>query len=272
MAVLLLMHREERVRQRVRDAVKREAAAGVKHRLVILESWRGLAGEVEAHPGLCVAMVELHPARNHVSDLQSLLERYPGLPIVVYACPSLPGDVLLRSVAMGLRHILVFDVDDQANHIAECITQATLELPPVRLTERVSSELGEGAARVVARAFEVVKGSRAIVTMSRARTTGRRSMERDMKGVRLAPPTTLVRYCRLLLASVLLADPRRSFASVSTALGYSGERTLSRHLHALGVQRRDLIGPGGVDRVIELVLERIVRPTSNGNNGNGRHD
>lgn len=60
MAVLLLMHREERVRQRVRDAVKREAAAGVKHRLVILESWRGLAGEVEAHPGLCVAIVELH--------------------------------------------------------------------------------------------------------------------------------------------------------------------------------------------------------------------
>jgi hypothetical protein len=32
---------------------------------------------------------------------------------------------------------------------------------------------------------------------------------------------------------VLLADPRRSFSSVSTALGYSGERTLSRQLQAL---------------------------------------
>lgn len=271
MAVLLLMHRDERVRQRVRDAVKRQVAAGVHHRLVIVDSGRRLAEEVEAQQSLCVVMVELYSVPDPLPPLQSLAERFPCLPIVTYAGSSVPSDVLRRVFDVGVRQVLLFDVDDQANRIAESITRATLELPPGRLTKRIASELGEGAARVVARAFEVANGSRTITTLSRARTTGRRSLERDMKGVRLVPPAKLVRYCRIVLASVLLADPRRSFSSVSTALGYSGERTLSRQLQALGVRRRDLIGPGGVDRVIESVFQQIVRLSANGHNGNGTH-
>jgi hypothetical protein len=264
------MHRDERVQRRVRDAVKREEAAGVKHRLVTVESLRRLAEEVEAHGSLCVAIVELHSRL--LPALQDLAGRFPCLPIVVYTSASLPGDDLRRVFAMGLSQVLLFDVDDQALRIGESITHAALELPTARLTELVSSELGDDAARVVTRAFEVASGSRPLATLSRARRTGRRSLERDMKCSRLAPPASLVRHCRILLASVLLADPRRSFASVSTALGYSGERTLSRQLQMLGVRRRDLVGPGGLDRVIERVLENIIRPSANGLHGDGRHD
>ena len=269
MAVLLLMHGDDRIYRRIREAVRREEVAGVKHRLVTVDSLRRLAEEVEIHQCLCVGIVELND--NPLRALQNLTERFPCLPLVAYAGASLASDVLRRVVALGVRYVLQTDVDDDANQIAESITRALLELPSARLTQRVSSELGDDAARVVARAFEVASGSRTIATLSRARSTGRRSLERDMKGSQLAPPARLVRHCRILLASVLLADPRRSFSSVSAALGYSGERTISRQLQALGVRRRDLTCPGGVDRVIELVLEEIIRPSSNGQNGNGRH-
>ncbi|MGH7718210.1 MAG: helix-turn-helix domain-containing protein [Gemmatimonadaceae bacterium] len=133
--------------------------------------------------------------------------------------------------------------------------------------------ISTGASPIVAYCLE--HGHRALTVAEVARHLGlnRKTLLNRLAAARLSPPGAVISLCRLLHATRLLEDPRRSAESVALALHFSS----AAHLRAMYRRYTGLHGgrevreKGGLRYVLDLLKRELDRRLS-ASAGALRHD
>ena len=275
MALILALHEHADARSRLRAATSMSAAAGAQHRLRFAHGWENLHSESSAQCDLAVIVDPYQSRRLEESRLSSLVSSFPDTQLIVYSDFRSRGarDVLAMS-ELGIRFFISLGVDDTPSSILRVLASALGAAAGSRIHARLSGHLEGEAVELVMSAFLTVqrmaalRGSGSTTASMRDGTAACRrsalavalamsekSLERRCTMLGLPSPAKLMRWCRLLHAAPVLADPDTSLASVAEVLGFGDEAALRKNVRAtLGHSLGKFRGPHAIETLMTAFL------------------
>lgn len=255
MADVFLLHPSPAALERLRRALRLEAAAGVRHALHLARGWAELTGLAARSP-LALAFVDpYHGGRFAAPELRRLAERSPRVALVAWAdFAARPAADAFSLALLGVRAVLSLGSGDAPAAVRQCLTDhlnaAPLDALAARLADAAPLRLRE-CLRAVVRST----GAPATVTEFAALARcSPRTLRRALRGAGLPAPEQLLAWRRLLHAARLLEDGR-SADSVARTLDFSSGSALRKCLRrASGMRPRELVSRGG----LAFLAERFV--------------
>lgn len=168
-----------------------------------------------------------------VDSLEALVNRHPGLPVIIYTTLTPQAmRLVVRLARVGVQHVVLNRFDDEPRRFLDLIER----VPAHPMSELLLEQLAEPMRQlpvVLARAIEqlVRSPSRAASVPELATLAGMtsRTLYRYMAPARL-PPRELIVCARLLRAYTFLRSPDSRLKEVSVKLGYADPGLLSGQL------------------------------------------
>lgn len=178
-------------------------------------------------------VVIIDPTICHGRFADAIVETVSGLkdlPIVVYTTVSAKAMALvLRLAPLGVRHLVLFDVDDERHSFLELIERVPAYPVIDSMLHELNGALSVLPARVI-RAVELLFKSpscaRTGADLAKLAGMTRRSLYRHMSAAGLQP-RELIDCARLLRAYTLLRAPGSRLKETSAKLGFARPQTLS---------------------------------------------
>jgi AraC-like DNA-binding protein len=199
-----------------------------------------------------------------VQMLEDIREQYPSLSMVLYTQLA-PASVqaAVRLAKAGVEHVVLSRFDDEPGRFLELLES----MPSHGLGERMLQELDSSlatlpvrVARAIDRLFRSPGNFKNAEAVAAAANMNLRTLYRNLEGVGILSPWTLIVSARLVRAFGLLQDPGRSIKDVAAIAGYRTPWQLSQQFRAMTGRtttevRRDMTGEG----LVSLLADRVRR-------------
>ena len=219
---LLLLHPDRELRELLHEV------PGQSFRLVEVADWNALQTALTRSPVTAISVVDPvmqngKPAR----ELQALLAEFPLATVLAAISPdSLDHSALSTMSSWGVADFVRLGFEDSVGCLAHRLRQVRSHAVKKLLRRALPSGLSSRAQNLIVRAADVVSAGGGSTELASSLKVGPRTVPRWCERADLPPPRRLLAWLRMLIASVLLDDPRRSVASVARACGYAGEASL----------------------------------------------
>ena len=201
---------------------------GDAHTIHSVEGWEQL-GLLVHRSSVDIAVVD--PGADglvRVTEIRSLLEQYPTLPIVLYTVLSpLALRALVELARYGAQQVVLHRFDDSpAKFLSVLERQPGSTLSGLLLEELAEplAVLPKTLARAVERMFKRPGQFFGVPDLASAAQMPRRTVYRCFEMAGLASPRMVVTGARLLRAYSYMREPGHSLLDVATKLGYSQEQ------------------------------------------------
>jgi AraC-like DNA-binding protein len=207
-----------------------------EHVLTVIDRWDALVDVVRYQP---IDVVVLDPRTDgtmSTAPLETLLGRYPTIPVVVYTLltpESLKATVELAK--LGIQHVVLRGFDDEPRRFRELLTR----LPASRLSDSVLRELTPRLCgsppllgRAIARLFDAPHRFRGVEDLARAAGMTRRNLDRWLERSGIASGRMLILGARLTRAYYYMRDPGFLLDEITRKLGYDSPRLFARQVRA----------------------------------------
>ncbi len=197
---------------------------GDTHAICPVTGWEELDGLVRRSS---VDVAILDPAADgivRVSEIRTLLDQYPTLPVVLYTAMSpLTLKALVELSKYGAQQVVLHRFDDSPRTLKKLLEGQPGTTFSAHLLERLSVPVGAlpGAlARAVERMFKRPGQFLGVPDLVSAAQMPTRTVYRQFQKVRLASPRAVVAAARLLRAYSYMREPGHSLIDVEKKLGY----------------------------------------------------
>ena len=196
--------------------------------------------------------------------LASAVAGTPRAPVVGYVAVTAAAIRATHALTkLGASEVLIRGMDDGPAALSATLRSVVASTAANRLL-RVANEamtaLPAPVARGVAEAFEHPERFHSVSQLAQASESTRRSLDRWLARVGMAPARTLLACARVHAAFNLLATGHVRVRSAASQLGYPSTRALSRELHALtGRPARSIGTVFSPDAMATLLQQRIMR-------------
>ncbi len=224
---LLVLHRDEHFRQRVRQAAAHE------YEFEAVESWSALREAIATAPPAAVLIVDPYEERDGGCGpspaLRGLIHEFPSVAVVaaMEVTPSRFDD--LRTLGQwGVVQVISLDHDDTPAAIAQRLRAARGRPLRALLEQALPADLSDRARAILQAAVDVVVVGGGARELARSLYLSRRTLLRWCSRAELPAPRVLLAWMRVLLAAELLDDPGREVLSVALICGYSSDSGLRR--------------------------------------------
>jgi AraC-like DNA-binding protein len=224
---LLVMHRDETLRERIRRLADRH------YIFQAVPDWETLEDAVRESPPSALVVVDPYLGTNAKSGpspaLRALLTDFPSTPVfaALEVRPERFDDVRMLG-KWGVLQVISLEHDDTQTALLQRFRQSHGR--PLRaLLEDILPPDTPGRARaIVDAAAEVVAVGGHGRDLAKALYLSRRTLLRWCERAELPPPRKLLAWMRILLAAELLDDRGRTVLSVAHTCGYSSDSGLRR--------------------------------------------
>lgn len=230
--------------------------------LVTAESWSHLANAVRTRPADLVVADPGADGTIRTEELQSLIARYPTLPVLLYA--HMTPESLKATVALsrgGARQVVLKGFDDDADRFLRLIERQPAYVLAEKLMDRLSQPLKAvppRLARSITSLIDAPLKFNSADDLATAAGTTRRSICRGLAKAGLATPMNFIIGARVLRAYHYMRDPGFMIEDISAKLGYKAPRHLARHVKiGLGMTPSALRRVVGPEEFISLLATRL---------------
>jgi AraC-like DNA-binding protein len=196
-------------------------------------------------------------------SLEALVNRHPGLPVIVYTTLTPQAmRLVVRLARVGVQHVVLNRFDDEPRRFLDLIERVPAHPMAELLLEQLTEPMRQLPV-VLARAIEqlVRSPSRATNVPELAALAGMtsRTLYRYMGPARL-PARELIVCARLLRAYTFLNSPDSRLKEVSIKLGYADPALLSEQLREwTGLAPKDLRHAVDPTEFVRRLVERLRR-------------
>ena len=201
---------------------------GAEHTIYPVEGWDELEFLVR-RSSVDVAVVD--PSADglvRVTEIRSLVERYPTLPMVLYT--SLSPQTLKALVELakhGAQQVVLHRFDDAPVKFLSVLERQPGSTLSSLILEELSEPIGalpSALARAVERMFKRPGQFFGVPDLASAAQMPRRTVYRYFEAVGLASPRLVVTGARMLRAYSYMREPGHSLLDVATKLGYTQQQ------------------------------------------------
>jgi len=232
--------------------------------LIIFEDWHALAEAVRVRPIDVVIVDPRADGALRVDEVATLVERYPSLPVIVYAVLApemLQGTVELARA--GVRHVVLRGFDDEPRRFRELLERLPSRTLDGIVMEQLRPRLELAPAllrRAILELFESPHLFRGVSDLARAAGMTRRNLDRWLDRLGLASGRMLLMGARTTRAVHYMRDPGFLLEDITRKLGYESPRLFARQVRAItGLSPSVVRGSVQYEKVIEQVAERLCR-------------
>jgi AraC-like DNA-binding protein len=254
---LLLLHPDRELKELLSEV------PGQSFRLICVADWSALQTALTRAPLTAVSVVDPGvKGGKPAAELQALLSEFPLATVLAAISPdSLDHGALSTMSSWGVADFVRLGFEDSVGCLAHRLRLVRSHAIKKLLKQALPAGLPSRAQTLIVRAADVVSAGGGSVELASSLKVGVRTVPRWCERAELPPPRRLLAWLRLLIASVLLDDSRRSVASVARACGYAGEASLKNTVRDFfGVSPTELRSRGGfnlVARAFSSELEGI---------------
>jgi methylphosphotriester-DNA--protein-cysteine methyltransferase len=205
-----------------------------------------------------------HRTGDRIHALASAVAGTPRAPVVGYVAVTAAAIRATHALTkLGASDVLIRGMDDAPAALSAALRSVVASTAANRLL-RVASEamaaLPTAVARGVEQAFEHPERFHSVSQLAHASASTRRSLDRWLARVGMAPARTLLACARAHAAFNLLATRHVRVGAAAVQLGYPSTRALSRELHALtGHAARSIGTVLAPEEMVTLLQNRIMR-------------
>lgn len=242
---------------RLKSALRMEAAGGVDHEIVLTGSWQAIKGAVAG----AETSVSMHTFSRPDRDrpmMMSVRRRYPHVPFIAYL-PRRRIEVAARIVSddWPVQSLLIEDVVDSPREIAAALTDSRRKSGAERLHSSFTDLAGERVGEALSRALRDehrVDASR----LAEHYGTSPRTLRRHLADAGLPAPGRWASWLNVMEAAILLGDPDRTTESAAFEVGYGSGAALSqvcRRLVGEGISRYR--GEEGLEKLLGHLRREI---------------
>jgi transcriptional regulator GlxA family with amidase domain len=164
---------------------------------------------------------------------------------------------------LGASEVVIRGMDDGPAALSatlRSVVASTAANRLLRVANDAMTALPAAVARGVAQAFEHPEHFHSVAQLAHASACTRRSLDRWLARVGMAPARSLLACARTHAAFNVLATGHVRVRSAASQLGYPSTRALSRELHALtGYPARSIGTVFSPDAMVTLLQQRIMR-------------
>lgn len=207
---------------------------GRDHTLIPVDGWAELAEVVRTWP-VDVAVIDPRAdGKGGAVELQELLRRYPSLPAVLYT--ALTPESLKATVELakgGVQHVVLRGFDDEPRRFRELLERQPAYALSDSIVERLALPLATvpmPLSRAIGQLFRAPHTFHGVRDLADAAGMTRRSVDRWLDRVGLAPARTVVLGARLARAYYYMRDPGYLLEDVTKKLGYASHRLFARQV------------------------------------------
>jgi AraC-like DNA-binding protein len=252
---VVAMLRDPLARARVVDAVRDRGAVIFCRTAAEVRRHTGVAGvrAVITSPLDCTGTA-MAPVIREIRD------GLPSVPVLAYCTvgASLSHDIV-ELVRSGVHELVILDVDDTPPRLRAMLVRA-------RCTCRAAGTMGQLATLVplpLRPALEYCLGNadREIAVEEIARVLGihRKTLVNRCRLAGLPTPSSMIGWCRLLVAAQLLEDRDRKLEHVALELGFPSSAAMrARFRHYLGLTPGEVRENGGTRCVLHAFREQLA--------------
>ncbi|MEP6620204.1 MAG: helix-turn-helix domain-containing protein [bacterium] len=253
----------------VRDPGLRSRLVGTfRNRLIvrIVSSIEEAEGALDGTRELPVAaLIEFEDAagRSTIPLVRSLTSRRPVVPVVgVCAANDRGGREILEFAQAGVHELLFVGAHESTNALARIIATAQ----QVSAADEITSVLADTVPDKVMAFVQYCLRHPELATVNAiadALSIHRKTLFVQCSGANLPPPSVILGWCRLLLASHLLGKTHRSVESIALDLDFASVNAMRNMLKRYtGMRPGEVRSLGGLEAVIPPFLRALHRTPS----------
>ena len=196
--------------------------------------------------------------------LASAVAGGPRAPVIGYVAVTAAAIRATHALTkLGASDVLIRGMDDGPAALSAALRSVVASTAANRLLRVASGAMASlpvAVARGVGEAFEHPERFHSVTQLAQASASTRRSLDRWLARVGMAPARTLLACARTHAAFNLLATGHVRVGAAAAQLGYPSTRALSRELHALTGHAARSIGTAlSPDAIVTLLQHRIMR-------------
>jgi AraC-like DNA-binding protein len=205
-----------------------------------------------------------HRTDDRMHALASAVAGTPRAPVVGYVAVTAAAIRATHALTkLGASDVLIRGMDDGPAALSatlRSVVASTAANQFLRVANHAMAALPAVVARGVEQAFEHPERFHSVSQLAQASASTRRSLDRWLARVGMAPARTLLACARAHAAFNLLATGHVRVAATASQLGYPSTRALSRELHAVTGHPARSIGTAlPPDAMIALLQRQIMR-------------
>lgn len=205
-----------------------------------------------------------HRTCDRMHALASAVAGSPRAPVIGYVAVTAAAIRATHALTkLGASEVLIRGMDDGPAALSAAlrsVVASTAANRLLRVANEAMSALPAAVARGIAEAFEHPERFHSVSHLAQASASTRRSLDRWLARVGMAPARTLLACARAHAAFNLLATGHVRVASAASQLGYPSTRALSRELHSVtGHPARSIGTVFSAEAMVTLLQQRIMR-------------
>lgn len=253
---LLLLHPDREFKELLSEI------PGQGYRLTEVADWSALHTALGRAPVTAVSIVDpCGKDGTPAPELQELLKDFPfGTVLAALSPDSLEVGTLKTLTSWGVADFVRLGFEDSVGCVAQRLRLVRSHAMKKLLRRALPAGLPSRTQSLIVRAADVVSMGGGSIELAASLKVGIRTVPRWCQRADLPPARRLLAWLRMLIASVLLDDPRRSVASVARACGYAGEASLKNTIRDFfGMSPTELRTIGAFEVVAQAFASELER-------------
>jgi AraC-like DNA-binding protein len=236
-----------------------------EHNLVAIDDWDELDTAVRSYPADVVIADPRADGTVRMLELQALLAQYSTVPVVLYT--TLTPETLKATVELakhGVQQVVIRGFDDEPRRFRLLLDRLSAYELSDRLIEALVKPLSQipvPLARALERLFRMPHTFQDVNDLAEAAGMSRRTLDRWLSRVGLAPARVVLIGARLVRAYHYMSDSGYLLEDVTKKLGYPSGRVFARQVRSFtgltpSALRRKSPGPDQFMTQLTMLLYR----------------
>ena len=194
-----------------------------------MADWTALGERVQLAPAASVVLVRSRGAREEVARLEALIRATPSIPVVVAVrFGEVDAGRVRAVVSAGVAEIANVEGVSDLEAVVPTLRRAHAQPLKRRIEERLPVWMPENGRTLIRAAAETVVDRGGRDAFAGVFGVYFRTVSAWCAELRLPPPRRLLGWMRVLLATSLVEEPRRTVMNAALSSGYNDNSSLKR--------------------------------------------
>lgn len=252
MADLSLLQQDALTAARLTDALQ------PAHSVEVCTSWSALEHRlVREQTDLCVVDADQPNRQEALHRLAALQRLHPGIAMVAFGDFEGQEQTVYRLGRLGVDGVVTARLEAESGHVRDAVEQALLASRARRAAALLKGRSGALSVQALAWCVENARERPSVEALAEAMGKSPASFTSHLRDEGLPPPSRLLLWGRLLLASALLARDGRTVEEAAYQVGYAGASALARAMkREVGRTPGEVATGRGMEDVFQALLPR----------------
>ena len=194
-----------------------------------------------------------------VDGVRGIREAFPNLPVVAYVIPGRTGSSdILRIAQLGVHELVMQGFDDVGSALRSALESAVRRCGSARVVEAVAPAVPPDVMPFIRYCLDRAADQPSVADAARYLGVHPKTLTYRLKRAHLPAPSTLIGWCRVLLAAQLFESPGRSVAQVALELDFASPAALRGMLRRYtGLRPSELRAHGGLSAALRKFIPAI---------------